>query len=408
MPASSNGRSPSFSRISATAAANPPFPTDRMPWSSSNSSTHSPVGIDQIGAPVGRSPIDRDETFCPVHASKNLGNATRLHGFLAVTGSSGRSCVQVRAIGGSARPKESGLSPTSCSRPGSRTASRRSTTAAPASTRWRSCGHYERWREDFDCVEELGIHFLRYGPPLHRTLLGPGKYDWEFADLTFAELKRRDITPIVDLCHFGVPDWIGNFQNPDFPQLFAHYAGGVRRALSRGCSSTRRSTRCSSARSSRPNTAGGTSRLTDDRRFVTALKHIVKANVLAMIEILKRRARRHLHPDANRSEYFHADSPAAIGQAELLNSRRFLQPRPQLRPPRRQRDVRISDGQRHDPGGISLLPRPPAQAALHPRQRLLHAPTSIACSPTAIPTRRARCSATARSPANITTATGCR
>ena len=55
------------------------------------------------------------------------------------------------------------------------------------------CGHYERWREDFDCVQELGIPFLRYGPPLHRTLLGPGRYDWEFADVTFAELRRRGL-----------------------------------------------------------------------------------------------------------------------------------------------------------------------------------------------------------------------
>ena len=37
-------------------------------------------------------------------------------------------------------------------------------------------------------------------------------------------LKERDIVPIVDLCHFGVPDWIGDFQNPDFPELFAEYA----------------------------------------------------------------------------------------------------------------------------------------------------------------------------------------
>ena len=36
-----------------------------------------------------------------------------------------------------------------------------------------ACGHYERWREDFDCVEELGINFLRFGPPLHKTFLGP-------------------------------------------------------------------------------------------------------------------------------------------------------------------------------------------------------------------------------------------
>jgi beta-glucosidase/6-phospho-beta-glucosidase/beta-galactosidase len=26
------------------------------------------------------------------------------------------------------------------------------------------------------------------------------------------------------LCHFGVPDWLGDFQNPDFPTLFAEYA----------------------------------------------------------------------------------------------------------------------------------------------------------------------------------------
>ena len=121
------------------------------------------------------------------------------------------------------------------------------------------CGHYERWREDFDCVEELGIHFLRYGPPLHRTWLGPGQYDWEFADLTFAELQRRDITPIVDLCHFGVPDWIGNFQNPDFPELFADYAARLRRALPLGAALHAGQRDVHLRRSSRPSTAGGTS-----------------------------------------------------------------------------------------------------------------------------------------------------
>ena len=66
-----------------------------------------------------------------------------------------------------------------------------------------------------------GIDFLRYGPPIHTTWLGVGKYDWSFADATFADLKARNIVPIVDLCHFGVPDWLGDFQNPGFPPLFA-------------------------------------------------------------------------------------------------------------------------------------------------------------------------------------------
>src|SRR3982750_4084691 len=68
------------------------------------------------------------------------------------------------------------------------------------------CDHYRRWEQDFDLVCDLGLRFLRYGPPLHRTWLGPGKQDWDFADTTFAALHRRKVFPIVDLCHFGVPD----------------------------------------------------------------------------------------------------------------------------------------------------------------------------------------------------------
>lgn len=184
------------------------------------------------------------------------------------------------------------------------------------------CGHYEKWREDFDCVEDMGIQYLRYGPPIHRTFLAPGQYDWEFADLTFADLRRRDITPIVDLCHFGVPDWIGNFQNPDFPMLFAAYASAFaeRYPWVQLYTPVNEMFICAtfSAKYGWWNEQG-----TTDRTFVTALKHIVKANVLAMIEILKRR------PDAifiqsESSEYFHADSPAAIGPAEIMNSKRFL------------------------------------------------------------------------------------
>src|SRR3982750_2929170 len=91
------------------------------------------------------------------------------------------------------------------------------------------CCHYKNWKQDFDLTKDLGICFLRYGPPYYKTHLSPGKYDWSFADETFARLKELEITPIVDLCHFGVPDWLGNFQNPDFPLHFAEYAGAFAR-----------------------------------------------------------------------------------------------------------------------------------------------------------------------------------
>ena len=183
-------------------------------------------------------------------------------------------------------------------------------------------GHYARWRTDFDLVEDLGASFLRYGPPIHRTYRSAGRYDWDFADETFADLKRRDIAPIVDLCHFGVPDWIGDFQNPDFPKLFAAYA----RAFAERFPWVQLYTPVNemyicalfSARYGWWN-----EQLTGDRSFVTALKHVVAANILASHAILD------VRPDAifiqsESSEYFHADEPAAIGPAETMNLERFL------------------------------------------------------------------------------------
>ena len=184
------------------------------------------------------------------------------------------------------------------------------------------CGHYLHWKRDFECVTELGIKFLRYGPPIHRTWLGPGRYDWEFADLTFAELKRLGIMPIVDLCHFGVPDWIGNFQNGDFPALFETYARDFAARFPWVQLYTPVNEMFICAQFS-GRWGWWNEQMTTDGGFVTALKHLVKANVLAMRAILE------VRPDAlfiqsESSEYFHASSPAAIPLAETYNQQRFL------------------------------------------------------------------------------------
>lgn len=185
-----------------------------------------------------------------------------------------------------------------------------------------SCGHYDLWQRDFELVQEMGIRFLRYGPPIHRTWLGRGQYDWSFADATFGDIQKRDIVPVVDLCHFGVPDFVGNFQNPEFPELFAEYAGEFARRFPwvQLYTPINEMFICAIFSASY---GWWNEQLRDDHSFVTALKHIVKANVLAMQQILLAR------PDAifiqsESSEYFHAENPKAIKPAEILNSKRFL------------------------------------------------------------------------------------
>jgi hypothetical protein len=52
------------------------------------------------------------------------------------------------------------------------------------------CGHYLHWRQDLQLVRELGLHYLRWGPALHKVFPGPGQYDWSWYDDVLAECSR--------------------------------------------------------------------------------------------------------------------------------------------------------------------------------------------------------------------------
>lgn len=184
------------------------------------------------------------------------------------------------------------------------------------------CGHYDRWQEDFELVKDLGISFLRYGPPYYKTHTAPGQYDWTFTDDTFNRLKELNIVPLVDLLHFGVPDWMGDFQNPEFPQLFAEYASAFAHRFPYLQYYTPINEIFITALFS-AQYGWWNERLTTDRGFVTAIKHLCKANVLAMHEILK------VQPDAvfiqsESSEYFHPVRPEVMRTANFLNQKRFI------------------------------------------------------------------------------------
>ncbi len=182
--------------------------------------------------------------------------------------------------------------------------------------------HYSYWDTDFSLTKELGINVLRYGPPYHLTNLGPGLYDWSFTDETFNALREMEIVPIVDLCHFGVPDWIQNFQNPGFPEYFAEYAAAFAQRYP-WCTIFTPINEIYIAATFSAQYGWWNERLTGDKYFVNALKHLCKANILAMKAILK------VQPGAvfiqsESAEYYHPEEPACLPLASLLNEKRFL------------------------------------------------------------------------------------
>ncbi len=211
-----------------------------------------------------------------------------------------------------------------------------------------ACGHYRHWREDFELVAGLGVMHLRWGPPIHKTWLGPGRYDWSFADEALAELAARRIEPILDICHFGMPDWLGNsFQNPEFAVEFARYAGDLARrypgvrlitpineiyicarfSAELGWWNERLTSGGVPAAPPDPNDrpAGGVWEAGPGAEvpFVTALKHMARAGILAMEAILAVNSRA-LFIQSESTEYYHPVSPEVEARAEFLNLRRFL------------------------------------------------------------------------------------
>jgi beta-glucosidase/6-phospho-beta-glucosidase/beta-galactosidase len=184
------------------------------------------------------------------------------------------------------------------------------------------CGHYERFREDLQLVVDLGLRVLRYGLPIHRIYLAPGKYDWSFADEAMGEIRRLDITPILDLLHFGVPDWLGDFQNPELPGRFAEYAAAVAERYSWVRYYTLVNeiyvTACNSARLGLWN-----EELKSDEAFVTALKNSIAANLLATKAIV------HERPDAiivqaESAEYTHQAVTPPDPEIALTNKLRLV------------------------------------------------------------------------------------
>jgi beta-glucosidase/6-phospho-beta-glucosidase/beta-galactosidase len=185
--------------------------------------------------------------------------------------------------------------------------------------------HYTHWKHDLHLVKRLGLDYLRYGPPWYRVHLGPHRYDWEFTDAVFGEIRRLGIVPIVDLCHFGVPDWIGDFQNPDWPASFAEYAAAFARRFPWVQFYTPVNEIYVTAKLSTLVGFWNERARGNHRAFVTAMKHLCLANLLAVERILQTRSDA-IFIQSESAEYFHlgASDASNVQRARWENELRFL------------------------------------------------------------------------------------
>jgi beta-glucosidase/6-phospho-beta-glucosidase/beta-galactosidase len=195
--------------------------------------------------------------------------------------------------------------------------------------RWRidqleETGHYKNWRRDLELIREIGLKFVRYGPPIHLIYQAEDKFDWDFFDKVFAAMQELDIVPIVDLCHFGVPDWLENFQNPALPDALAKYA----KVFAERYPSIKFYTPINEMYvTSRMSALDGAwnEQLQSDRAYVTATRNVARASALMMAAILD------VHQDAifinSESSEFHqpcCPDEEIQRKADFENQRRFI------------------------------------------------------------------------------------
>ena len=182
--------------------------------------------------------------------------------------------------------------------------------------------HYNRYKEDLGLVKELGLKVLRYGLPYYKIHLAPGKFDWSFADAAMAEMKRLGICPILDLMHFGLPDWLENYQNPEIPLHFADYASEVAKRYPWVRYYTPVNEIYVTCRASAKDGLWN-EQLKSDKAFVTAMKHTVAASIMATHCIAEQRPNA-IIVQSESAEYIHETKTVQSAGIKLENAQRFL------------------------------------------------------------------------------------
>jgi len=93
--------------------------------------------------------------------------------------------------------------------------------------------HYNRYNEDFDLLQKMNMNAYRFS--IEWSRIEPKEGAWNIEAIThykeyLAELKRRDIEPVVTLLHFTLPVWfanLGGFEKKANVKYFVRYVEKV-------------------------------------------------------------------------------------------------------------------------------------------------------------------------------------
>jgi len=113
------------------------------------------------------------------------------------------------------------------------TFSHRPGTIADGQTGDVACDHVHRWREDVALLADLGVDAYRLSVSWPRVVTAsgaPNPAGLDFYDRLLDALVERGITPVVNLFHWDLPQWLqdqGGWQQRDTAHRFAEYAAIV-------------------------------------------------------------------------------------------------------------------------------------------------------------------------------------
>lgn len=101
----------------------------------------------------------------------------------------------------------------------------------------RASDEWNRVPQDIGLMKDLGANAYRFSIEWSRVEPQEGVWDeaaWSHYQDEVRELRAADITPMVTLLHFTLPEWLaarGGVRAPDFPPLFAKFAAEAGRRL---------------------------------------------------------------------------------------------------------------------------------------------------------------------------------